>query len=234
MRTEVIGDCTLYLGDCLEIMPTLGKVDTVVTDPPYGIGLNTDNSRFSGGHVAQIAKRGNGPGTAGGEPLYGDDKPFDPSFLLPLANEHIIWGWNHFANHLPAGALLIWIKRLDHAFGTFLSDAEVAWFNRGHGVWCIRDVSSNTSNARQRSHPTQKPLPIMQWCVEKIKGRTILDPFMGSGTTGVACVNLGRKFIGIEIEEKYFDIACKRISQAERQGRLFEPKQEVEQICLTL
>lgn len=155
--------------------------------------------------------------------IIGDATPFDPSPLLSLCKEHIIWGWNHFATNLPRGALLVWIKRLDPAFGTFLSDAEVAWFSRGHGVWCKRDVTSNTANARERKHPTQKPLLIMEWCLGFIKGQTILDPYMGSGTTGVACMNLRRKFIGIEINEEYFKIACKRIDQAQRQGKLFEP-----------
>lgn len=209
-----IGDCTLYLGDCLEVMPTLGKVDAVVTDPPYGMNLNTDNSRFSGGTAGNIAKRGNGPGTGAGQKIVGDDSPFDPSPLLNISRQQVIWGWNHFAYGLPRGSLLIWIKRNDAAFGSFLSDAEVAWLSRGYGVYCRRDLSNNAI-ARKRVHPTQKPVAIMEWCIGKVEG-IVLDPFMGSGTTGVACVNLGRRFIGIEIEPKYFDIACKRIEEAVR------------------
>ena len=219
-RIEIIGDCTLYLGDCREILPTLGKVDAVVTDPPYGIGLNVDGARFSGGDAASVARRG--LGRHYGAPIIGDDAEFDPSFLLDYGSAQIIWGWHCFPNRLPAGACLIWVKRLDPAFGSFLSDAETAWFSRGHGVYCFRDMTM-MAEAKTREHPTQKPVPLLTWCIEKVRGHTILDPFMGSGTTGVACVKLGRKFIGIEIEPKYFDIACRRIEQAYKQPDLFIP-----------
>jgi site-specific DNA-methyltransferase (adenine-specific)/modification methylase len=230
---ETIGDATLYLGDCREILPELGKVDAVVTDPPYGIDLNTDNSRFSGGAAASVSRRGSGVGTANGAPIVGDSGPFDPSFILDLAADKIIWGWNNYANKLPNGACLVWLKRNDEAFGSFLSDAEVAWFSRGHGVYCQRDFSL-MAETKWRAHPTQKPVGIMEWCIGFVpKAQTILDPFMGSGTTGVAALKLGRKFIGIEIEPKYFDIACKRIEEAWKQPRLFdEPKPKAEQLSL--
>jgi len=230
-RVEVIGDCTLYLGDCLEILPTLGKVDAVVTDPPYGIGLNTDNSRFSGGNTASIARRGNGIGSANGAPIANDAEPFDPSPLLAMSCEKIVWGWNNYPDKLPRGACLVWLKRNDDAFGSFLSDAELAWMSKGHGVYCRRDLTNNAI-ALERSHPTQKPVALMEWCLGFLpKAETILDPYCGSGTTGVACVNLGRSFIGIEIEPRYFDIACRRIEEAYKQPRLFaepqpKPKQE--------
>jgi len=221
MRVEHIGDATLYLGDCLEILPTLGKVDAVVTDPPYGIRLDTDNSRFSGGTAGNMAKRGNGIGTAGGSPIVGDEKPFDPSPFM-IGEAQIFWGWNCFPDKLPAGTCLVWIKRNDDAFGSFLSDAETAWLSKGHGVYCRKDLSNN-SITHERAHPTQKPVALMQWCLGFLPAaETILDPFMGSGTTGVACANLGRKFIGIEIEPKYFDIACRRIADAYKQPRLFD------------
>lgn len=226
-RREVIGDCTLYLGDCREILPLLPKVDAVVTDPPYGIGLDTDNSRFSGGHVASVAKRGNGLGTARGAPIIGDDKPFDPRPLL-VGDEQIIWGWHNFPNALPRGACLVWLKRNDAAFGSFLSDAETAWHSRGHGVYCFRDLSNNAIT-NERAHPTQKPVSLMRWCIERTRGETILDPFMGSGTTGVAAVNLGRKFIGVEIDESYFSIALRRIEQAYKQPDFFAPRPNIEQ-----
>ena len=220
MRIERIGEATLYCADCLEVLPTIGPVDAVVTDPPYGIGVDTDNSRFSGGTAGNIAKRGNGIGPAGGVPLTGDDKPFDPSVLLEHGEHQIIWGWNHFPDKLPRGTCLIWIKRHEEAFGTFLSDAETGWMSKGHGVYCKRDLSNNAI-ARERSHPTQKPVSLMKWCLDFLPdAQTILDPFMGSGTTGVACANLGRRFIGIEIEPRYFDIACRRIRDAYAQPRL--------------
>ena len=221
-REEIIGDARLILGDFRDVLPTLGKVDAVVTDPPYGINLNTDNRRFSGGHVASQAKRGNGIGPANGRPILEDDAPFNPSFLLGIAGQHIIWGWNNYPDLLPRGSCLIWLKRNDDAFGSFLSDAELAWMSKGHGVYCRRDLS-NASIANERVHPTQKPVGLMEWCLGFFpKAKTILDPFMGSGTTGVACVNLGRSFIGIEREPTYFDIACRRIEEAYKQPRLFD------------
>ncbi len=224
-RKEIIGDCTLYLGDCREILPTLGKVDAVVTDPPYGIALDTNNSRFSGGNSAMVSKRGNGIGTAGGATIIGDAAPFDPSFLTEVGREQILWGWHCFPDKLPRGACLIWIKRLDSAFGSFLSDAETGWHSRGHGVYCFRDLSL-TAETRTRAHPTQKPLPLIKWCIQRLRSdaQTVLDPFMGSGTTGVACVQLGRKFIGIEIDPGYFDIACRRIADEVARPRLALPE----------
>lgn len=217
----IIGNAELWLGDCREILPTLPKVDAVITDPPYGIALNTDNRRFSGGNTASIAKRGNNIGSANGASIVGDDKPFDPSFLLGLPGEKIIWGWNNYPDKLPRGACLVWLKRNDAAFGTFLSDAELAWMSKGHGVYCKRDLS-NAAIASSRVHPTQKPVSLMEWCLEFVpKAKAVLDPFMGSGTTGVACANLGRRFIGIERERRYFDIACERIEAAQAQQRLF-------------
>ena len=211
MKVE-IGDATLYHGDCLEILPALQGVDAVVSDPQYGMDWDTDNSRFSGGQSPRNrTKRWH-------ERVTGDDKPFDPSHLL--AFDHVIlWGANHYA--LPVGTTLVWVKRNDAAFGTFLSDAEIAWQKGGHGVYCFKDVSMNGAGANfPKDHPTQKSVRLMEWCVNRTKG-TVLDGYMGSGTTGVACANLGRKFIGIEIEKKYFDIACERIEAAYAQGRLF-------------
>ena len=217
---RVIGDCALYLGDCLEIMPALGKVDACISDPPYGMSLNTDNSRFSGGHVASVARRGNGKGSANGKPILNDDKPFDPAPFIKFERV-TLFGCNHFGACLPVGTTLVWLKRLDGGFGSFLSDAEIAWEKGGHGVYCFRDLSLMAETA-YRAHPTQKPLPLMRWCIERHKNaRTILDPFMGSGTTGVACVQLDRKFIGIELDPDYFEIACKRIEEAYKQPKLF-------------
>lgn len=217
-RIEHIGNAVLYLGDCREILPSIPMVDAVVTDPPYGINLNTDNSRFSGGHFA--SRRANGVGTAGGTPIVGDDAPFDPSWLVGLPGDKIIWGWNNYPDKLPKGACLVWLKRHDAAFGSFLSDAELAWMSKGHGVYCTRDLSNNAI-ANTRVHPTQKPVSLMSWCLGFVpKARTVLDPYMGSGTTGVACMDMGKSFIGIELDPKHFDSACRRIDAAHRQGRL--------------
>ena len=222
VQKVVIGDATLYQGDCMDILPTLGKVDAVITDPPYGINLNTNNKRFSGGNQAQI--RGNGIGSANGGRIIGDDAQFDPSFLCNVGDDQIIWGWNNFPDKLPRGACLIWLKRNDPAFGSFLSDAETAWMSKGHGVYCKRDLSNNAIT-NERVHPTQKPISLMVWCLEFFPhAKTIIDPFMGSGTTGVAAIQRGRKFAGIERDAGYFAIAVKRIEQAYAQGQLFTPE----------
>lgn len=221
-RIETIAEgVTLYLGDCREILPTLGKVDAVVTDPPYGMNWNTDSSRFSGGHRENVNRRLQGRSDWGD--VTADDKAFDPTPFLAFPKA-ILWGANHYASRLPVGTTLVWIKKFDTAFETFLSDAEVAWMKGGHGVYCRRDLTMNhATGTTQRLHPTQKPVGIMSWCLEKTDG-VILDPFMGSGTTGVAAVQMGRRFIGIEIEPKYFDIACKRIAAATKQTDLFIDK----------
>ena len=203
---------TLYQGDCLDVLPTLaaGSVDAVVTDPPYGMDNNCNYTRFT------MGPNGHGkPSLRKYAPVIGDDQPFDPAPWLKYPNV-ILWGYNHFAERLPVGTLLIWIKKLDGGFGSFLSDAEVAWQKGGHGVYCQRDTSllAETNN---RAHPTQKPVGIMRWCIERVTkpGDTVLDPYMGSGTTGVAAVQAGRNFIGIEIDPHYFRIAQKRIANAQ-------------------
>ncbi len=224
IREERIGNQRLILGDCLQVMPTLGRLDAVVTDPPYGINLNTDNSRFSGGNAASVSRRGNGVGPAGGKKIANDAAPFDPSPIIGAGKQHIVWGWNNYPDKLPAGACLVWIKRNDEAFGSFLSDAELAWMSKGHGVYCRRDLSNN-GIALERVHPTQKPVALMEWCLGFLPdAKTILDPFMGSGTTLVACQRMGRHGTGIELDPDYFEIACRRVDEAARQPDLLIPE----------
>lgn len=236
-RIEHLADgVTLYLGDCREILPTLGKIDAVVSDPPYGMEWNTDSTRFSGGDPAKNNRR-RGNGTSRWGAIIGDAIPFDPIPWLAFG-ETILWGSNHFAERLPRGTTLVWAKKGTAAWGTFLSDAEIGWQSGGYGVYCkhvefqggLQRKAEN--DGLQAAHPTQKPIALMEWCIERLKSRgTILDPFMGSGTTGVAAVNLGRKFVGIEIDPGYFDIACRRIQAALDAPDMFverpaAPKQE--------
>ena len=207
LRKEVIGDAVLYLGDCRKILPTLGKVDAVISDPPYGMNWNADTKRLK-----TSSRTTNTRPKTKWENIEGDDEPFDPSLFTGFP-EVILFGCNHYASRLPVGTTLVWLKRYDNAFGSFLSDAELAWQKGGHGVYCFRDVSLQ-GESNSKVHPTQKPVPLMQWCVQRTQGEVILDPFMGSGTTGVACAKLGRKFIGVEISEKYFDAAVERLNDA--------------------
>jgi site-specific DNA-methyltransferase (adenine-specific) len=158
----------------------------------------------------------------------GDREPFDPSPWVALAKSVVLWGWNHYAARLPVGTTLIWLKRNDDAFGSFLSDAELAWVAGGHGVYAFRDARGPSGRAAEglgeAAHPTQKPVPLMRWCIERAKvppAGLILDPYMGSGSTGVAAVEMRHPFIGIEIEPRYFDTACRRIEAAQRQGDMF-------------
>lgn len=221
-RIETIGDCTLYLGDCRDILPTLGKVDAVVTDPPYGIA-STWKGGFSGKHGWGKAKD-----EAALRNEWDEDIPGEAVFDLirGMSQEQIIWGGNYFPLP-PSRCWLVWNKP-ERNFS--LAEAELAWTNRDNVVRVIDAPRSEPG----RLHPTQKPVAVMAWSVEKTRG-TVLDPFMGSGTTGVACVNLGRTFIGIEREPSYFDIAVRRIEEAYKQPRLFaEPAPKPIQETLAL
>jgi site-specific DNA-methyltransferase (adenine-specific) len=202
----VIGNATLYRGDCMDVLPTLPKVDAVITDPPYGIGI-TKSKRLA-------VSRGMGGGTW-------DDAAPDAALIalvISMGGQAVLWGGNYFG--LPAArCYFVWDKKND---GRDFADVELAWTNIDAVARVFRMRPMNMDGGKV--HPTQKPQALMRWCVEKVDGKTILDPFMGSGTTGVAAIQLGRKFIGIEREPKYFDIACKRIEQAMAQGQLFEPE----------
>ena len=212
-----IGDATLYLGDCMDILPTLDKVYAVITDPPYGIGFKSSQPKAIDYGL-----------------IYGDAEPFDPSPLLLFENL-VLWGGNNFANKLPIGGWFVWDKRVSEAADKMMgSPFELAWVSNKKKYKIARIQHGGAKNAdalngdvanAARFHPTQKPVALMKWCIDQVGNpETILDPFMGSGTTGVAAIQLGRKFIGIEREPKYFDIACKRIEQAVAQGQLFAPE----------
>jgi site-specific DNA-methyltransferase (adenine-specific) len=193
---------TIYHGDCREWMP---DADVIVTDPPYGMAWANKGALTSGRRGAEGVRYER-------RAIQGDDRPFDPLPLLGYERV-VLFGANHFAARLPIGTALIWVKRADNAFGSYLSDAEIAWMKGGHGVYCYRDLSLQGESAI-RSHPNQKPVGLMRWCILKAGGTgTVLDPFMGSGSTLVAAKSLGRRAIGIEIEERYCEIAAQRCSQ---------------------
>ncbi len=227
-RVEQIGECQLWLGDCREILPLLPRVDAVVTDPPYGINADLGAGR-SADKWAQLtgAKRW-------------DEAPIDPELIeaIIVAGDHaIIWGGNYYAMP-PTSCWLVWDKQT--AGITTFADCEVAWTNLPKAMRLLRHLWSGPymKVREDRHHPTQKPLDVIRWAIEHLPdaANTILDPFMGSGTTGVACVKLGRRFVGIEIEPKYFDIACRRIEAAYRQPDLFiePPKPKAEQTSFDL
>lgn len=218
-RIETIAEgVTLYLGDCREILPTLGKFDAVVTDPPYGIAKKWQGGFGRGWNKSDAGKAARNIWDA----AVPDPKTI--ATIIDAAPQQIIWGGNYFA--LPSSRCwLVWNKA---ERGFSLADAELAWTNLDNVVrvfdapriWSNRGESSDGAQ-----HPTQKRVDLMCWCLAHIpKAKLILDPFMGSGTTGVAAIQSGRHFTGIEIEPKYFDIACKRVEAATRQWDMFVEK----------
>jgi DNA modification methylase len=214
---------TLIHGDCGTLLPI--ECDAIISDPPYGIGYV-----HSGKGSPPIGRRIGAAKRHGQEwaKIVGDDKPFDPSNLL-YAKQVILWGANNYAARLPQGVgrWLVWDKADGRYEVDSFGDAEIAWHNQGKacrifpyawkGVYCVK----NGENNGRRYHPTQKPVGLMQWCIKQSKvpeGATVLDPYMGSGTTGIACIRTGRKFIGIEIDAGHFETARKRIEAELMQG----------------
>tara|TARA_R110000772_G_scaffold89304_2_gene185140 strand:+ start:20979 stop:21698 length:720 start_codon:yes stop_codon:yes gene_type:complete len=214
-----IGRATLYLGDCRDILPTLGKVDAVVTDPPYGIKQDKGFDGFDGfgGFGPPIARRQY-------EGDWDSARPDQETLQLcvSVAPKAIIWGGQYFADILPPQGKWLWWDKCQ-TMPTF-GDGELAWTNL-NGVAPKKFIYNNNglmAKEKGREHPTQKPIQLMKWCLGFLPDAvTVLDPFLGSGTTGVAAVQMGRDFIGIEREPKYFAIACKRIEEAQKQGDMF-------------
>jgi len=223
IKEERIGGQRLILGDCLEVMPLLDTFDAVVTDPPYGIGEGGDKNRSRG----KVALVGN----------YKSDK-WDSTtadaqikLAVQMSKSAIVFGGNYY-DLPPTSCWLVWDKQNSGDF----ADCELAWTNLTKAVrriyWRWNGMIRKGSDIRQ--HPTQKPLGVMEWCIGHLPqtAETILDPFMGSGTTLVACQKLGRHGTGIELDPDYFAIACKRVDEATRQPDLFvepapKPTQEV-------
>jgi len=209
---------TLHLGDALEVMATLPGIDAVISDPPYGINYSpSQNSAKAWGKKTFV----------GATVVANDDKDFDP---LPLLHypRIVLFGANHFADKLPPSrGWVIWDKREGLPSNDF-ADCEMIWTNCDRVARIYRHYWNGALRASEhgqaRVHPTQKPLSLMIWLIEKYTtpGDTILDPFMGSGTTGVACIKTGRNFIGIEIDPAYHAIATRRIEDAAAQPMLFE------------
>jgi site-specific DNA-methyltransferase (adenine-specific)/modification methylase len=230
-RVEHLSDgVTLYLGDCLDILPALDGVDAVVSDPPYGIGYVHGDG---GGKLARSTQFNR-------VEVIGDDKPFDPAPFLSFPRV-VLFGANHFADRLPPSPnWLVWDKR-DGVCSNDQADCEMVWTNLKGPARLTRHLWNGMLKASEkgisRVHPTQKPVAVMEWVLALTTERDnlVLDPFMGSGTTGVACVLSGRKFVGVELVPQYFDIACKRIADELKRPRLDltpapKPVQEAMQI----
>ena len=224
MREEIIGDCRLVLGDCREVLQGIEYVDALVTDPPYGIGEAAGKNKSRGKPInSRSQSRALAHATDYGYSDW-DNAPacFEIEDAIKRVKWAIVFGGNYY-DLPPTSCWLVWDKlNGDSDF----ADCELAWTNLPKAVRRIRFLWNGCMRRERdiaREHPTQKPVDVMKWAIEHIPfpNRHILDPFMGSGTTGVACVKLGRSFIGIERELKYFDIACRRIEEAYKQPDLF-------------
>lgn len=219
------GQVTLYKANCYELLDTklLRNVECIVSDPPYGIDADCDYTRFTSPRARESGKKDTGGRTY--KQIKGDEKEFDPTpFIRDKYKEVILWGGIFFCKHLPMGSWLVWKKKSGKSLGTFLSDAEIAWMKGSKGVYLFDHEWAGASRASEKSqffHPTQKPILLMEWCIEKTKANLIFDPFMGAGSTGIAAVRQDRQFVGIEIEKEYFDIACTRIEKEFTQEKMF-------------
>lgn len=212
-RCVTIGRATLYLGDCLALREQLPKADMLVSDPPYGIGY------VHSGHG-----QGARPKT---KAIAGDDQPFDPTPWLQAAPRVLLWGADHFRARLPhGGRFLCWDKSVGVGQHDSFTDAEYAWTNVPtikrnvfRHLWkgFVRAKSSLDHAQAGTHHVSQKPVALMRWCIELLRcpaDGVVLDPYMGSGTTGVAALSLGKRFVGVEIDAEHFEAACERMRRA--------------------
>lgn len=216
MQIEHIGKAILYRADCRTAVDLVPRCDLLLTDPPYGLGESSKDHK-SRNKLAKFS-------TDYGSDEW-DSEPADPYLLAAYranSKSSIIWGGNYFG--LPAAPKwLVWDKENgDNDF----ADCELAWTDLPGAVRTFRHMWNGMLRASERNaprvHPTQKPILLMEWCITQAgEVESVLDPFMGSGTTGVACANLGKVFVGVEREQRYFDIACSRIEAAQAQTRLF-------------
>lgn len=224
MHKELIGNATLYLGDCREALDSLTGLDAIVSDPPYGIAYQRGRGG-RGRHTVSCTA-----------PIHGDDKPFDPSPVLQAAPRVLLWGADHYRARLPdGGSWLCWDKSVGVGPADSFADAEFAWASVAgikrtvhRQLW--KGVASRGADAlgkSERFHVSQKPRELMRWCIELLglaPGTLVCDPYMGSGSTGIAALELGHRFVGIEIDPAHFDTACRRIEALQQQAALFEPQ----------
>lgn len=222
MKPVIIGGATMYNADCEVLLPQIGKVDATISDPPYGI-LNLQDGTSA---AVRKSARATGSGKLKNRIMNTSDIQWDiaPTVemfdaLRAMSADQIFWGGNYFPLP-PARGILVWDK--EQPWPNF-SQVEIAWTSINRPAALFKKVNAGVRNSKE--HPTQKPVELMEWCISMLpKADLIFDPYMGSGTTGVAAIQLGRKFIGIERDERYFEIACRRIEQAVAQGQLFAPE----------
>ena len=203
---------TIYHGDCREIIDAL-EFDVVVTDPPYGVGYALQPVVVGRGHRRRQM--------GGLPPVYGDDSPFDPSHILAAGKPTVMFGANYYSDRLPtSGGWICWDKTGGgRGPKNSFTDVEMAWTNTRknpvifHHLW--KGLCRDSEAGQKVKHPTQKPVVLMGLIVDLVSnpGDVVFDPYAGSGPTLLAAKNLGRKAIGIEIEERYCEIAARRLAQ---------------------
>lgn len=247
-----IGAAVLYRGDCREILPTIYRPDAIVSDPPYGQKLNTNvtGKRVTGRspgdgrpYAIQDKRRksagalhSRGVATQFPTGIIGDDRPFDPTQILESSDRVLLWGAHKFGDRLPRGRWLAWDKVPTGKIRD-QGDGELAWTNVDPDaalrifrlLWdgvCVGPAARHEVTAgTRRVHPTQKPEALMLWSLQFVNvpaGSVICDPYMGSGSTGVAAITAGYSFVGMELEPKYFETAVERITRAQQQQSLFD------------
>lgn len=212
MREEIIGDCRLFLGDCRDVLPALGRVDAVVTDPPFGMAFQSNY------RATQHEKIANDEST---------DLLVWACNIVPRHSSYVFCRWDNLRDVPKPKSLVTWVKNnwsmgdLEHEHAR---QTEVACFYPGPDHFFPNGRPTDVIAAPRTGnvfHPTEKPVQLIEAMVRWTSGQ-VFDPFMGSGTTGVACAQMGRHFVGCEINEAYFDIACRRIEEAYKQPRLFD------------
>jgi site-specific DNA-methyltransferase (adenine-specific) len=211
---------TIMLGDCRDMLPI--ECDAVVADPPYGISYSTG---VGGGGIRRKDGSRYEKRFTGDNLVLHDDDPYDPAPIIAMGKQTCLWGGNHFASRLPdSSCWLVWDKRRGTTRNDF-ADCEIAWTNQKlvarvlPHMW--NGMLKDSERGIPRVHPTQKPVAVMAWCMDEMnipQGATVLDPYMGSGTTGVACIRTGRRFIGMEKDQRCFDVARKRLEDELMQG----------------
>ena len=201
---------TLYRGDCLDILPTLTGIDAVITDPPYGIGWDTDYTRFTTGFNVPRTNH---------KPIHADEAKFDPRpFLLGVPS--VMFGANFYADALPVGTWLVWDKRLDEsADKMFGSCFELIWSRASHKQDILRHkwagiFGTEHEPVRGRVHPNQKPVQLYTDLLSRYGGAIVIDPYAGSGNTIIAAENLSRQCLAVEISPGYVAVALQRYCDA--------------------
>lgn len=221
-REDLAEGVSVILGDCREVLSDLPDAMAVVSDVPYGINWR----RGEGGSAVRGTKS---PAVRlSAKPIAGDDQPFDPAPLLRFS-EVVVFGANHYCDRLPPGKWHAWDKLHGWPSHDNNSDVEFIWQKGKPGASRIishlwKGVQQDSEKGLPKVHQSQKPVTVMEWCLGLVPSHlTVLDPYMGSGSTGVAAVKLGRRFIGIEVDERHFDTARARIEAALRQPSMFVP-----------